>query len=72
MSAGMVTHRALHHPERGRLIETPDDFRPSVQRYRGHPIRTNDLPRHRHLFSTRRGQPRAGQERPQRDSLRAH
>jgi Ras-related GTP-binding protein A/B len=52
MGSGMVTHRALYHTECGRPIKTPDDFRPSVQRYRGHPIRTNDLPRYRHLFST--------------------
>lgn len=62
MSSGMVAHRALHHSERGRPIETLDHFCPSLQRYRGHPIRTNDLPRHRHLFSTRRRQPRASQE----------
>jgi hypothetical protein len=34
-STGVVAHRALHHPERGHPLKTPNDFRPGLQRYRG-------------------------------------
>jgi hypothetical protein len=52
-STGMVSDCALDHPKRGGPLKTPDDFRPSLQRYRGNPIRTNDLSRNRHLLPTR-------------------
>jgi hypothetical protein len=45
---------------RGVPIQVPDDVHPSLQPHRGHPVRTDNLPRHRHLcsFSRRRSRTR--------------
>jgi Ras-related GTP-binding protein A/B len=63
---------AHHHPQgpqRSRPVQAPDDVCPSLQRDRGHPVRTDVLPRYRHFRPSRR-QPWRSRERPELKALR--
>jgi len=48
---GLVEHRAHPHPKRSNPLQTSHNLRRCLQRSRGHPLRTNHLPRHCHFIS---------------------
>lgn len=55
-TTGMVSDSSQPDPEREHPVETPVDAGTGVQRYRGCPVRTHDVPRGCHLIRGGRGQ----------------